>query len=368
MIEWIKNLEPEFLIVFGLLALVVLVTIVVLIKSQRILNLIGRRALILKEDLLKRNEVDVVDIMVANTSYVNVEAAAIGLIYQKKLLPLKEENTIILARDSHKITLPIHELRNYVLGTDMKVKTIKLYVEDSLGRRSFKRAKNSKRYLKKVIKVEKKSARIEAKRVRFEMGNYRLLERIGLIFSVLWSPFRKAFKGIRLGLNRKLKLREERLELKKKEFEHQQMLREVAEEERREDERAKLEKRLMEEKQKANIEARKAALRRKEEARILAKQVKASEEELKLAEAEAALHEVEIEEEKQEKIVQEDFEETPKNDINQADETLAEVIEQPEKIEEKPVKKPSTRKKKTSPTTGDVEEKTDHNNNEGTQE
>lgn len=367
MIEWLKNLEPEFLMIFGLLALLLIVSIILLIKSQRTLNLIGRRALILTEDLLKREGVDVVDIMVSNTSYVNVEAAAIGLIYQKKLLPLKEENTIILARDSHKLTLPIHALREYVLGQDLRVKTIKIYVEDSLGRRSVRRAKNSRRYLKKVIQQEKKMARIEAKRVRFETGNYRFFERIGLVFAVLWSPFRKGFRAIRVGLNRKLKLREERLELKKKELEHQLMLREVADEERREEERAKLEKRLMEEKQKANIDARKAALRRQEEARILAKQVKESEEELRLAEVEAALHDVEIAEVKPE-------EQQPKADDIQQENNEVESIENLEKASvepnesvEKTVKKTSTRKKKTPSVSHDDEVKSEDKKNEETQ-
>lgn len=368
MIEWLKNLEPEFLMIFGLLAVVIFVTLVLLVKAQRTLNLIGRRALILTEDLLKREGVDVVDIMVANTSYVNVEAAAIGLIYQKKLLPLKEENTIILARDSHKLTLPIQELRDYVLGADKKIKGIKIYVEDSLGRRSFKRAKNSKRYLKRVLKLERKAARIEAKRVRFETGNYKFFERIGLVFSVLWSPFRRAFKAIRLGLNRKLKLREERLELKKKELEHQMMLKEVAEEERREDERAKLEKRLMEEKKKANIEARKAALLRKEEARILAKQVQETEEELKLAEAEAALHNIENMSVAQEEKVQDENLNIEKNESTVDDEPLKETVVTPINEEEKPVKKTTTRKKKTPPKTDDVEEKIHDKHDEGTQE
>jgi hypothetical protein len=368
MIEWLKNLEPEFLMIFGLLAVLVFVTLVLLVKAQRTLNLIGRRALILTEDLLKRDGVDVVDIMVANTSYVNVEAAAIGLIYQKKLLPLKEENTIILARDSHKLTLPIQELRDYVLGTDKKIRTIKMYVEDSLGRRSFRRARNSKRYLKKVLKQEKKAARIEAKRVRFETGSYTFFERIGLVFAVLWSPFGKTFKAIRLGLNRKLKLREERLELKKKELEHQMMLREVAEEERREEERAKLEKRLMEEKKKANIEARKAALRRQEEARILAKEMKETEEELKLAEAEAALHDIENVTNKQEENVQLDETNVEKTEPTKEDKPLKDTADAPVNPEEKPVKKTTTRKKKTTSKTDDVNEKSNDQHDEGTQE
>lgn len=358
MIEWLKELELEFIIIFGLLAILVLISVVIVIKAQRTLNLIGRRALILTEDLVKRDGIDVVDIMVANTSYVNVEAAAIGLIYMKKLLPLKEENTIVLARDSHRLTKPLEEVRRYTLGDSIKVKKIKVYVEDSLGRRSFVKAKNSMRMLKKIIKAEQKAKRIEEKRVRFETGHYRFFERIGLIFQVIFSPFTKLFRSIRVGLNRKLKQREERLILKKKEMDHQSMLREVAEEEKREEDRAKLEKRLFEEKKKANIEARMAALKRKEEARIQEEQLRKSEEEMKLAEAEAALHEseVQLKKEQQQEVQNEEQNENieEKQDLEK-DEPFEESLE--EKREEIVETKPKTKKKKANSNPEKREEK-----------
>lgn len=368
MIEWLKNLELEFVIIFGLLALLVLISIIVVIKAQRTLNLIGRRALILTEDLVNRNGIDLVDIVVANTSYVNVEAAAIGLIYMKKLLPLKEENTIVLARDSHRLTKPLDDLRSYVLGDSHQVKKIRVYVEDSLGRRSFVKAKNSMRMLKKIIKAEEKAARIEEKRVRFETGHYRFFERVGLVFQVIFSPLTKLFRSIRVGLNRKLKAREARLLLKKKEMEHQMMLREVAEEEKREEERAKLEKRIFEEKKKANIDARMAALKRKEEARLQVEQLRKSEEEMKLAEAEAALHESELKQkqgEQKDVIKEVDNEDKDEEQEVQIEEKAEEVIE------EKPVEilesKPKTRKKKASPSAEKAEEKVDQDEEKETE-
>lgn len=334
MIEWLKELELEFIIIFGLLAILVLVGVFILIKAQRTLNLIGRRALVLTEDLVKRDGLDVVDIMVANTSYVNVEAAAIGLIYLKKLLPLKEENTIVLARDSFRLTQPLDDLRQYTLGDNLKVKKIKVYVEDSLGRRSFVKAKNSMRMLKKIIKAEKKATRKEEKRIRFETGHYRFFERLGLIIQFIFSPFSKLFKSIRGGLNRKLKARQERLILKKKEMEHQTLMREVAEEEKREQELAELEKRLFEEKKQANIEARMAALKRKEDARIQEEQLRKTEEELKLAEAEAALHESEL---RMKEAQQQDDSKNDKDEVSdqkQEDDSIEIVEETSENNEE----------------------------------
>ncbi|MFA5526719.1 MAG: hypothetical protein WC992_07835 [Acholeplasmataceae bacterium] len=291
MIEWIRNLELEFVILFAVTGILLFLALVILIKSQRILNLIGKRALVLTEDLLKRDGVDVVDIMVANTSYVNVEAAAIGLIYQKTLRPLKEESTIILARDSYKLTHTLEDFRNFVLGSDDKIKRVYIYVEDSLGRRSLRKAKNSVRKLKQILKKEHQVARKEEKRIRFETGSYNFIERVGLVFAVIFSPLTKLFRTIRKGLNRSLKKREFKNELKRKEMEHQEMLREVAEEEKRESDRSNLEKKLQEEKIKANLEARQKALDRKEEAKRMKEELKRSEEELKIAEVEAQLHE-----------------------------------------------------------------------------
>jgi hypothetical protein len=370
MIEWLKNLELEFVIIFGLLAILVIVVLVILIKAQRTLNLIGRRALILTEDLLNRDGKDVLDIMVANTSYVNVEAAAIGLIYQKTLLPLREENTIVLARDSFKLTLPIEELRAYVLGDQDKVKTIKIYVEDSLGRRSYKKAINSMIMLKKLIRAEKKAQKIEEKNERYETGHYHFIERVGLVFKVIFSPFSKLFKSIRTGLNRKLKRREERLELKRKETAHQTMLREIAEEERREEERSKLEKRLMEEKKKANVEARLAALKRKEEARKAEQELKKSEddlnkaeEEMKLAEAEAELHRMEKisenEEKTDEEVVEKDDEVIQPTDSNLSEEQLKTDVKQDES--DKP--KTSSKKKKSKAEVINKEDKSEDDSN-----
>lgn len=366
MLEWLKNLELEFVIIFALLAFVVISLIVLLIKAQRTLNLIGRRALILTEDLVTRDGKDVVDILVANSSYVNVEAAAIGLIYQKTLLPLKEENTIVLARDSFKLSLPLSELRSYVLGDGKKVKKIRIYVEDSLGRRSFRLAINSMIKLRKILKAEKKALKKEEKKQRFETGHYLFFERLGLIIALIFSPITKLFRSIKTGINRKLKRRELRLELKRKEQEHQAMLREIAEEERREEERSNQEKRLMEEKKKANIDARLAALKRKEEERKAQEELRKSEEELKtteedikVAEAEAELHDEKNQvvetEEKQEEIVEEPTEISPEEKVEKVEEVKLDNVDKKAEIN-------TSKKKKTQPKSESKEQKNNEEN------
>lgn len=375
MIEWLKTLELETIIIFGFLLVGVLLLLIILIKTQRTINLIGKRALVLVEDLVVRDGTHVIDIVASNSSYVNVEAAAMGLIYKDKLLPLKEETTIVLARDSYKVTLSLDQLRIKVLGKDKKIKMIYVYVEDALGRRTIKHAYNAYNALKKILKDEKKAYKKELKRERFETGNYRIFERVGLVFKWIFSPFVKLYLSIAKGVNRRLKEREIKQDLKRKEREHQDMLREVALDEKREQERADLEKRIKEEQLKANLEARKQALKRKEEARKLEDELKKSEEELVVAEAEAALYEEKLKAENEEKDVENELDkdtdvveptqETALDDNEIVDvEVVSEVEDQEEEKEisnveesKKPQKKTSTMKKKAGEVPADLEEK-----------
>lgn len=375
MIEWLKTLELETIIIFGFLLVGVLLLLIILIKTQRTINLIGKRALVLVEDLVVRDGTHVIDIVASNSSYVNVEAAAMGLIYKDKLLPLKEETTIVLARDSYKVTLSLDQLRIKVLGKDKKIKMIHVYVEDALGRRTIKHAYNAYNALKKILKDEKKAYKKELKRERFETGNYRIFERVGLVFKWIFSPFVKLYLSIAKGVNRRLKEREIKQDLKRKEREHQDMLREVALDEKREQERADLEKRIKEEQLKANLEARKQALKRKEEARKLEDELKKSEEELVVAEAEAALYEEKLKAENEEKDVENELDkdtdvveptqETALDDNEIVDvEVVSEVEDQEEEKEisnveesKKPQKKTSTMKKKAGEVPADLEEK-----------
>ena len=375
MIEWLKTLELETIIIFGFLLVGVLLLLIILIKTQRTINLIGKRALVLVEDLVVRDGTHVIDIVASNSSYVNVEAAAMGLIYKDKLLPLKEETTIVLARDSYKVTLSLDQLRIKVLGKDKKIKMIYVYVEDALGRRTIKHAYNAYNALKKILKDEKKAYKKELKRERFETGNYRIFERVGLVFKWIFSPFVKLYLSIAKGVNRRLKEREIKQDLKRKEREHQDMLREVALDEKREQERADLEKRIKEEQLKANLEARKQALKRKEEARKLEDELKKSEEELVVAEAEAALYEEKLKAENEEKDVENELDkdtdvveptqETALDDNEIVDvEVVSEVEDQEEEKEisnveesKKPQKKTSTKKKKAGEVPADLEEK-----------
>jgi hypothetical protein len=244
MLDWIKNLEPEFLIIFIGLLLAFIMNIFILIKSSKTLDLIGKRAFKLNEDLVIRSDKKIVDILISNTSFISVKVAAVGYIFKKNLLPISEEVTEISPRDSIKISIEIDALKEFIFNQETKLKRLKIYVEDTLGRRTLKRAKDSYRALKKMIKEEKKSQKIQAKKERFDTGKYNLSERIGLVFKFIFSPFSKLNYMIKRGLNKRLKEREVRLKLMKKERDHNAFLKSIAEDDRREKELLNLENRI----------------------------------------------------------------------------------------------------------------------------
>ena len=344
--DFIRDLELEYLILFSIVGLTLFLVIVNVIKTQRALNLIGKRAFVLTEDLLFRDGVDVVDIMIANTSYVNVEAGALGFRYKKVLLPLKEESIMIIARDSHKISIPLDDLRTFVLGSSKRVKRVEIYAEDSLGRRTFRKAKNSMRELKKIMKSERKAERIEARNVRFETGNYRFLERVGLVFKWMFSPIYKLFRATKNVMNRKLKDRESKLEIKNLERAHQKEMRDLMDQERHEFLKVETEKRILEERQHAEIEARQNAIERREQlAKIVEAQKKADEEKGAL-EAEANAYEKEMERQKRESM-NSLKQETEEKDDEEKEEKVEELTEEKEekKVDEVVVEETKTDKK-----------------------
>lgn len=338
MMDWIKNLEPEFLIIFGGLIIAFILNIFILIKSSKTLDLIGKRAFKLNEDLVIRSDKKIVDILISNTSFISVKVAAVGYIFKKNLLPISEEITEISPRDSIKISIEIDELKAFIFSQETKLKRLKIYVEDTLGRRTLKRAKDSYRTLKKMIKEEKKAQRIKAKSVRFDTGKYNFNERFGLVLKFIFSPFSKLNYIIKKGLNKRLKEREVRLKLIKKEREHTAFLKSIAEDDRREKELLELENKI--------------ALERKEiEKQQQEKHEKFLIEKRKLAEEMAKL-EAQKEQEKQEEIEDEladrkvDDESKKDNKSSENQENLSanneeKVFDIPENNEKKPRNKGS---------------------------
>jgi len=265
MLEWIKNLEPEFIILFGSTFVLIYFSLINMRRAKKTLNLIGKRALTLTEELMNRDNLDVIDIVIVNTSYVNVEAGAVGFIYKKVNIPMKEESILVLARDSFKISIPIEDLRTFVVGKSKKIKKIFVYAEDSLGRKTICRAKNATRKIRELVCeehiVEKKKAKIQ----RFVDGKYLFGERIILVLKVMVSPITNISRAMKNGLNKRLKRREIKLEIRNIEKKHKDEMNLVFDEQRREEQILNAQKKVLEEKKMQEAELKSADQKRRDE-------------------------------------------------------------------------------------------------------
>jgi hypothetical protein len=364
MVEWIQNLETEFVVLFGFSVIFFLMLLVTLRRNQRILDLIGKRALTLQEDLIHRDGEDYIDVLIANTSYVNVEAGAVGFIYKKVYLPLKEESILVLARDSHKISIPLENLRSFVIGQSVSVSKIYVYVEDSLGRKTIKRAKNSTRKLREILKNENKLQKIEDRKIRFETGKYRFFERIGLILAFLFSPFIRLSRAIKNGLNKRLKNREVKLEIIAKEKKHKDEMQQVFDEQRREELILQAEKKILAEKKAREAELKLAEKKRREEMKKVLEEQKEydeiiAQEEKHLEELDRHENSMKNNENKMKTEPDKIEEKTSLEQVESVDEKQNEQSEIDENQVEKEVivkpKKPSSKKKKIE--TDDTESK-----------
>lgn len=359
MLDWIMNLEPEFLILFGSSFVLIYFSLIVMRRAQKTLNLIGKRALTLTEELMNREQNNVIDIVIVNTSYVNVEAGAVGFIYKKINLPIKEESILVLARDSFKISIPIDELRTFVVGQSKVIKKIYVYAEDSLGRKTICYAKNATRRIKEIIKEEINSEKIEAKKQRFIEGKYLLGERFVLVLGVLFSPITNLSRSIKNGLNKRLKNREVRLGIKSIEKKHKNEMQLVFDEQRREEQILNVQKRLLEDKKIQESELKVADLKRKEELKKVLEEIKKIDAMIKKDSDDKARIEKEIDNKNKEindKKLKINNEIVEKN-TNLVTENVEKTEEKEAEITEKPVKKATKTSKKSAVETEKTEEK-----------
>lgn len=288
--DWLSNLEPEFLIIFGSFLIVFIIIIINMITNNRTLKLIGKRALGIIENIII-DKSELVTLTLTNSSFVSFEASAVGYLYHKKVYLIRDESIMIMARDSFKISFPLSQLRERLLGQKMHIKKLKVYVEDALGRRTIKNAKHSHSAIKKQLKVEriayrsakkkaKKERRLALKMERFETGNYRFYERLFIIIKLIFKPVRTLAHLYKKWLNRKLKDREVANEIQRKTVEQQERIKDVELQSKREQERKTALDHLKETLDKELVTASNKKNTLKQEREVLEKEVHALEQEL----------------------------------------------------------------------------------------
>lgn len=223
--EWLNSLELEIIIIFIVLVIILIITIYTLIKNHKIYAAIAKKTLSAKEDLVLENNVNHARVVTTNIGYTNNIIKELGFIYKKTKLPIKTEEFNLSARNSEVTIIEIDELRSFILDETNKVKMFYFYVVDSVNRTTKTKMKLSFKFIKKTIKNEtdeeerikresKKELKKQNKVERYETGNYNFGDRVSLILAAIFSPLSKLFKFIAKKINKSLRKREIKKEVK----------------------------------------------------------------------------------------------------------------------------------------------------------
>jgi hypothetical protein len=204
MLDWIKNLEPEFLILFSFSGLFLVLIIILLIKSSRTLSIIGKKALKIKETIYKKEEDNIVKLNIINTSFGSIRVSEVGYIYENALTTLSSITYDLNSRDSIDIDTIVKDLREAVIKDKLKIKKFYFYTKDQMGRVTKRVASKSRKLIKKELKVE-----------RCLRGEYNFIERTLLILALIFSPFTKLYLFTAEKINFSLKNGQNKKEINK---------------------------------------------------------------------------------------------------------------------------------------------------------
>jgi len=189
-----------------------------------------------------------------------------------------------------------------------------------------------------MVKQEKRAIKVAAKKERFETGKYNFIERVGLVFKFIFSPITKLNEVIKNGLNKRLKEREARLIINKKEKDHKLFLKSIAEEDRREKELFDVEKRIEKERQEVELLRKEKAVKDDQKKKKLDKELQKIEKEKAEIKAQEEQEKLEEDAKNNEEVIEEKEIEELKSD-DQVEEKQEEIVEK------SPPKKSSKTKK-----------------------
>lgn len=204
MSEFLKELGPEFYIIFLALAVILIVIFIIIAKVFQISRAIGNRTLKVKENLILDNSEVLVEFSIINQSYIDNEISELGLYYEKRKIQIEVDSINIVARDSYKKIISIDQMRMLLNLFDYKLKKVRIYFEDSVGNIKLSKARLSRKHLKNILKAEKKVEVIEERKERIENGNLTANDRARIFFGQLASPFVMLNHVITRALNKKL--------------------------------------------------------------------------------------------------------------------------------------------------------------------
>lgn len=216
MIDWLKSLTPETIIIISALITIFIMTIFTLIRLRRIASRVGEQDFYINESLVELDGQPYINITVINKAFSTNHINVIGMELRNISHPLEEKVVMIAARSKHQTRFKLNELEPIIFQNRKKYRPFRIYVENKIGLRKSFRPRVNNRFMKRKFKQLLKSQKRERKLKRIETGQYNFFERTGLIVGLLFRPFIKLKRHMALSTNKALRESEVR-RLQKKE-------------------------------------------------------------------------------------------------------------------------------------------------------
>lgn len=216
MIDWLKSLTPETIIIFSALITIFIMTIFTLIRLRRIASRVGEQEFYINESLVELDGQPYINITIINKAFSTNHINVIGMELRNVSHPLEEKVVMIAPRSKHQTRFNLNELKPIIFQNRKKYRSFRIYVENEIGLRKSFRPRVNNRFMKRKFKQLLKSQKRERKLKRIETGQYNFFERTGLIIGLLFRPFIKLKRHMALSTNKALRESEVR-RLQKKE-------------------------------------------------------------------------------------------------------------------------------------------------------
>lgn len=204
MSDWLKNLPPENYIYLLGGALLLVLVIVILTYVMRISREIAGKTLRMSEEILLSNDQLSTNLKIINHSYHDNEFTEVGMIYEKRKVIINEEVVKVSAREKEEFLISHEHIRELLQLEGFKIKGLKFYFENSIGKIVRISGKLTRKEIKKELKLEKQELKEQLKEERYESGQYSSGDRFVIFFQNLFGPIKRANHNRKIKRNKKI--------------------------------------------------------------------------------------------------------------------------------------------------------------------
>ena len=205
MLDWLKSLTPETIIIFGALLSIFTMTIFTLIRLRRIASHVGEQECYINESLLEIDGQPYINLTIINKAFSTNHINVVGVELRNISHPIEEKVVMIAPRSKHQTRFNLNDLKPIIFQSRKKYRPFKIYVENEIGLRKSMKPKVNNKFMKRQFKKLQKAEKLEKKRLRYESGQYNFMERTGLIIGLLFRPFIKLKRHMALSTNKALR-------------------------------------------------------------------------------------------------------------------------------------------------------------------